>query len=175
MRTEDCYYLGYIVKTAGVEGALIASFEVDDIRNYKDLESVFIQIEGKLVPFFIEDLHFRSQKNEVLIRFEDIDSIEKARHLCDHDMYLSLDQLPEPSRDAFHYHDLKGYKACDKQGNYLGNIVEILDYPGNPVFLIHKGQQEIMIPVNDAFILKILHKERRIDLNPPDGLLDLYT
>lgn len=174
MRTEDCYYLGYIVKTVGVDGSLIASFEADDIQNYKDLESVFIQIEGKLVPFFIEELRARSPKNEVLIRFEDIDSIEKARELCDHDMFLPRDQTKGSGLDAFYQHDLKDYKAYDSQGSHLGNIAKILDYPGNPVFLIHKGTREIMIPVNNDFILNIDHEKRRIDFNPPDGLLDLY-
>jgi len=174
MRAEDCYYLGYIVKTVGVDGSLIASFEADDMQNYKDLESVFIQIEGKLVPFFIEELRARSPKNEVLIRFEDIDSIDKARELCDHDMFLPQGQTTGSGCEALHYHDLKDYKAYESQGDYLGDIARILDYPGNPVFLIHKGAREIMIPVNKDFILNIDHEKRRIDFNPPDGLLDLY-
>ncbi len=174
MSTKDCYYLGFIVKTVGVEGALVVSFEADDPSKYNQLESVFIQIEGKLIPFFIEEIHFRSPKGEAVIRFEDVDTIHKARHLCKREMYLQMEGLPPGEDGAFRFQEVKGYKAYHDQGDYLGVIHEILEYPGNPVFRIIGDEQEILIPVADDFIQKIDHAEGSIYLQPPDGLLDLY-
>lgn len=174
MKTSNCYYLGYISKTVGYEGSLIAFLDVDDPSSYSDLESVFIMMDGKLVPFFVADISVRAPKGEVVIRFEDIDSIGKARHLCKRDMYLPLSRLPDLPVEAFYFHDLVGYEAYDAQGHFLGVITEFLDYPGNPLFSVSKhGEEEVLFPVADEFISHIDHGKQRIFLQPPEGLLDL--
>jgi len=174
MKTSNCYYLGYISKTVGYEGSLVAFLDVDDPSSYSDMESVFILMDGKLVPFFVEQIHMRTPKGEVVIRFEDIDSIEKARHLCKRDMYLPLSRLPELPEKAFYFHDLVGYEAYDSRDRFLGVISDFLDYPGNPLFSIRKsGEDEILFPVADEFIHRIDHGGHRIYLHPPEGLLDL--
>ncbi|MFP4468831.1 MAG: ribosome maturation factor RimM [Bacteroidales bacterium] len=174
MKTSNCYYLGYISKTVGYEGSLIAFLDVDDPSSYNDLESVFIMMDGKLVPFFVADISVRAPKGEVVIRFEDIDSIGKARHLCKRDMYLPLSRLRELPVEAFYYHDLVGYEACDAQDRFLGVITAFLDYPGNPLFSVSKhGEEDVLFPVADEFIRHIDHGKQRIFLDPPEGLLDL--
>lgn len=175
MRTKDCYYLGFIAKTVGVKGELVVFLEAINPLDINNLESVLIQIEGKLVPFFIERINFRSPKGEAVIRFEDIDTIEKARHLCNRDMYLPMEDLSSSEVESSHIHNVKGYKAYNEKGSYLGVIQEILDYPGNPVFRIIKDDHEILIPAANDFIKKTDHTEGSIYLLPPDGLLDLYT
>ncbi len=174
MKTSNCYYLGYISKTVGYEGSLIAFLDVDDPSSYRKLESVFIMMDGKLVPFFVEHISVRAPKGEVVIRFEDIDSIGKARHLCKRDIYLPLSRLPELPAEAFYFHDLVGYEAYDDEDCLLGVIKEFLDYPGNPLFSIRKNEQEeILFPVADEFIRHIDHGGRKVFLHPPEGLLDL--
>ncbi len=174
MKTSNCYYLGYISKTVGYEGSLIAFLDVDDPSSYRDMESVFILMDGKLVPFFVEQIQMRTPKGEAVIRFEDIDSIDKARHLCKCDMYLPLSRLPQLPEEAFYFHDLVGYEAYDNRDRFLGVISDFLDYPGNPLFSIRKSENdEILFPVADEFIRQIDHGGHRIYLHPPEGLLDL--
>lgn len=176
MKTDDFYYLGMITKTFGYEGALIAFLEVDDPLQYENLESVFILIEGKRIPFFIKDLTFRANPEEVVIRFEEIDSLEEARNYCEREMYLPLNRLPslEEEDDAFYFHDLYGYKAYHASGDYLGIIEQVLEYPGNPVFEIKKEDRELLIPVTDEFIHHLDHAQKAIYFDPPEGLLDLF-
>ena len=54
MRKEDCYYLGKITKTHGFKGNLILHLDTDEPELYENLESVFIERDGMLVPFFFE-------------------------------------------------------------------------------------------------------------------------
>jgi 16S rRNA processing protein RimM len=52
MKIEDCFYIGYITKTKGLKGEVQVYFEYED---YEDLilDSVFAEINGKLVPYFV--------------------------------------------------------------------------------------------------------------------------
>ena len=53
MNIDACFQLGYIVKTHGIKGQVVAFFDVDFPEDYEDLESVFLEQKGRLVPFFI--------------------------------------------------------------------------------------------------------------------------
>lgn len=175
MKKEECFYLGYIIKTIGIEGELAVFLDVDDPEAYDTMESVFVDIEGKLVPFFIEEITIKSNKGDALIRLEEVEDVESARHICQRDMYLPLEYLPPlPDDEKFYYHDLAGFQAIDKEGREIGIIDQIFDYPGNPVFSITKKDKEVLIPVADELIMQIDKENKIIVLDPPDGLLELY-
>ena len=52
MKKDDAYYLGKIVKKYGLKGELLAKIDTDEPENYENMESVFLEIRGKLIPFF---------------------------------------------------------------------------------------------------------------------------
>ncbi len=174
MQINDCNYLGYISKAIGFEGSLLTFFEAADPSSFDDLEFIFILIDGKPVPFFIQEINYRGKGKEAIITFEDIDTTEKARRLCDHKMYLPKSQMPQKQQHKKSYKDLIGFTAIQPDSAPLGVIDDILEYPGNPVFRILKNQQEILIPASDDLIFNIDFKLQTITLSPPEGLLDLY-
>lgn len=174
MHIEDCNYLGYISKAIGFEGSLLTFFEAADPSSFHNLAFVFILIDGKLVPFFIQEISYRGKGKEAIITFEDIDTTEKARRLCDHRMYLPASQMPNILQHKKSYRDLIGFQAIQTDNTPLGMIDDVLEYPGNPVFRILKNQQEILIPASDDLIHNIDFKLKKVILSPPEGLLDLY-
>ncbi len=174
MHINDCNYLGYISKAIGFEGSLLTFFEAADPSSFNDLAYIFILIDGKPVPFFIQDISYRGKGKEAIITFKDIDTTEKARHLCDHQMYLPKSQMPQNHQPKKSYTDLIGFVAVQLDNTPLGVIDDILEYPGNPVFRILKSQQEILVPASDDLIKNIDFTLKKITLSPPEGLLDLY-
>ena len=56
MQKEDCYFLGRIIRKHGLSGNLILKLDTDQPEIYKKLESIFVEINGLLVPFFIEKI-----------------------------------------------------------------------------------------------------------------------
>jgi small subunit ribosomal protein S16 len=105
MNIDACYQLGYIVRTHGVKGQVVAFFDVDYPEDYEELESVFLQISGKLVPFFIESLDLQPD-GRILLKLEDVDSIVEAEKLKSVPLYLPLNTLPELGEDQFYFHDV---------------------------------------------------------------------
>lgn len=172
MQKEDCYYLGKITKTHGFKGNLIVHLETDEPELYKNLESVFIETNGMLVPFFFEFAQPYSQ-GKLLVKFEDT-TPEEAEKLINRPLYLPLETLPELEGTDFYYHEITGFKMIDSQHGEIGEIQSVNDSGAQALFEIKSGEKEILIPVVDEWIKEINRKERSIKIETPEGLIDLY-
>ena len=47
---ESCYFLGKIVRTSGLKGDVSVFLDVDEPESYAELDSVFVERKGALVP-----------------------------------------------------------------------------------------------------------------------------
>lgn len=172
MKIEDCFYIGYITKTKGLKGEVQLFFEYDDPEELL-LETLFLEINGKPVPYFVST--YKLQNNQTgYFYFEDIDTIEKAEKLVRKRVYLSNDVKPEADPDELTYKDLKGYIVHDDTHGELGEIIEVHEYPQQFVAVVSYRFREIMFPLNDDLIRSIDEEEGIIEVSLPDGLLDVY-
>ena len=169
---EDCFCVGRITRLHGFKGDVSILFDVSNPQEFKGLESVFVEIDNKLVPFFFERLAIRNQKSAVAT-FEKIDSEKKATALINCELYLPVDLMPK----GFNPNTLKefeGFEVIDKEKGSIGKVVQLLDYTNNPVFQIDFEGKEILVPKQDDFITKIDLKKKVIYIDAPDGLIDMY-
>jgi len=173
MQKEECFFVGKIVKKFSFKGEVLVKLDTDDPEAFTEMESVLVEHRNNLIPFFIQKsaLH----KSELLrIKFEDIDTEADAESLLGSDLYLPLDLLPKLEDDQFYFHEIVGFKIIDQQFGEVGIVTGVNDMTAQALFIIDRQGTEILIPMNDEFIIKVdkLHKE--IILNCPDGLIDLY-
>jgi 16S rRNA processing protein RimM len=172
MKIEDCFYIGYITKTKGLKGEVQVYFEYDEPANLP-LDSVFAEINGKLVPFFIST--YKLQNNQTgNFYFDDIDTIEKAQTLIRKKLYLLNSLKPVRDDDEFLITDLKGFMVHDQTVGELGDIIEIHEYPQQFVAVVSYKFKEIMFPLNDDLIVEIDEENRILKVDLPEGLVDLY-
>lgn len=172
MKIEDCFYIGYITKTKGLKGEVQVYFEYDEPADLK-LDSVFAEINGKLVPFFIAS--YKLQNNQTgNFYFDDIDSIEKAETLVRKKLYLPNSSKPQRDEDEFLITDLKGFIAHDEKVGELGEIIEIHEYPQQFVAVVPFKNKEIMFPLNEDLIVEIDDENGVLYVDLPEGLIDLY-
>ena len=174
MKKEEAYYLGKIVKKYGLKGELLAKIDTDEPEIYENLESIFLEIKGKLIPFF---LHKTSLHKTTTLRldFEDVNSVEEADAFIGRKIYLPLNTLPELTGNKFYYHEVAGYKAVDTKTGLIGNIEQINDMGPQAFFVIlDEANNEILIPVRDAFIREVNREKKTIYFDTPDGLIDIY-
>ncbi|MFP9112375.1 ribosome maturation factor RimM [Flavobacterium sp. RHBU_3] len=173
MRKEDCFYLGKIAKKFSFKGEVLAWLDTDDPGYFQDMESVFVERNKHLVPFFIETS--RLHKGEFLrIKFEDIDSEEDADAIMGSPLYLPLTMLPKLEGNKFYFHEIIGFKAMDERLGDIGVIAGVNDTSSQALFEIKKGDIEILVPMIDDFIVKLDRENKTIYLNTPNGLVDLY-
>ncbi len=173
MTKDECFYLGTIVSKFSFKGEVQIKLDTDEPETYKNLESVLVEINQKLVPFFI--LQSNLQRSNLLrVKFEDVDDEADALEFLKKDVYLPLTELPELDGDQFYYHEVTNYKVFDKQYGEFGVIKSVDSTSPQALFIIYKGNTEILVPVNDVFIEKIDKANQEIHFNLPDGLLELY-
>ena len=173
MELKDCFYLGKITKKYSFKGELIISLDTDEPEIYKNLKSVFININGRLIPYFIEKS--KSQKKSTLrVKFEDINSEEEALSIINKEVYLPLENLPELKGKKFYYHEIIGYNVVDTNHGNIGLIIKVEDKTSQSIFVIKNNVKEILIPVNDNIIQMINRKNKTIHITAPNGLIDLY-
>lgn len=173
MRKEDCFYLGKIAKKFSYKGEVLFWLDTDEPGLYEDMESVFVELNNHLVPFFIESA--RLHKGEMLrVRLEDVDDEDAADRLIGSALYLPLSALPKLEGDKFYFHEVIGFDAEDQRLGIIGKIVSINDSSAQPLFEIKNGDTEILVPMIDDFIVKVDRENKKIILNTPEGLVDLY-
>ncbi len=173
MRKEDCFYLGRIVSKFSFKGEVLVKLESDDPSQYLEMESVFVEYNNNMVPFFIDKcmLH-RSQM--LRIKFEDVDTEQDADDLIKSSLYLPLDLLPEMGEDQFYFHEIIGYKVVDVNRGDIGVISGVNDTTTQALFEIDYQGKQILIPMNDEFIHKLDKNKKELFVNTPEGLIDLY-
>jgi 16S rRNA processing protein RimM len=174
MNLDACYHLGYIVRTHGVKGQVVAFFDVDYPEDYEELESVFLLLNGKLVPFFIQAIDHQPN-GRIIIKFEDVDTITESEKLKSVALYLPLDQLPELDEDQFYFHDVIGFTVVDEELGELGPIREIYEMPFQDLMAMDYQGVEVLIPVQDELILRADKVARKLYVKLPEGLVDIYT
>ena len=173
MNKEDCFYLGKIVKKYSFKGELLAKLDTDQPDLYDNLEAVFIDLRGNLVPFFIESSQLH--KSDLLrLNFEDVNSEADADALIKSELYLPLDLLPKLEGDKFYFHEVIGFTIKDKNFGDVGILRGINDSTAQALFEIDRDGIEILIPMNDEFIDKVDRENKTIVVNTPEGLIDLY-
>lgn len=174
MTQEDCYLLGYIVKSHGTKGQVVFHLDVDYPEDYEEMESVFIEIKGALVPYFIEDINIQKQ-SRAIIQLEEIDTMEKAQALVGSALYLPLDTLEELEEGQFYYHEIKGFKVIDQNHGPLGLIRDVYSVASQNLIALDYNGTEVLIPIVDNIVLKADRENNILLVNLPEGLLDVYT
>jgi len=169
---ETCRSVGEIVKTHGIQGEmtlrLFDGLTIDSIN----AEFLFLDIDGGLVPFFLEEAREKNQ-NDVLIKLEGLGDEKLAARYINSQVYVPGSDDEKNEAEQFSTHQLIGYKAYDVTLGELGEIVGIMDISKNPLFEVKRGEQEILIPITDDFIQGLDDKKREILFNLPEGLIDI--
>ena len=173
MKIEDCFYIGYITKTKGLKGELQLFFEYDE-PELLTLKTVFADINGKLIPYFVSS--YKLQNNQTgNFYFDDVDHIDKAEKLVRKKIYLPNTEKPEPDESEFTITDLRGFIVHDETFGELGEIIEIHEYPQQFIAVVPYKSREIMFPLNDDLIVEIDEEAGILKVDLPEGLIDLYV
>jgi 16S rRNA processing protein RimM len=163
--------LGRITKISGYEGAVAVKLEKNFTENIPEMESVFLEIEGRPVPFFIKDWEY-SGADILKLKFEGYDSIEKICEFTGCKVFLTAGSPVEKDTDVFQ--DLSGYKVLIQDNQLLGIIKEVIQNPGQSLLnIISSKNKEILIPFHEHFIVGIDKRKKVIIMNIPDGLTEI--
>ena len=167
MKKEDCFFLGYVSRKHGYKGSVNIMLETP--AKHKELAHMFIELNGGLVPFFIDSFRLKKE-NIALVKFEDVDSEEDAQALVGKEVFLPLELLDESQQNELAA--LIGFEVIDSKHGNIGKVTDILDNTAQELFQIKNEEREFLIPITEEFIQKI--ENNTIYLQTPEGLIDLF-
>lgn len=166
------FTLGYISKTKGLKGAVHLKIEAGQPAEYEQTESVFLEIRGTPVPFFVLSFRLQPDLKTAVLLLEDVDTVEKARELAGKRVLLPVSVRKNPEPEPFE--EFLGYRVIDRTAGELGQVTRIEQYPGHTVAVLGEGTGAIMIPLHEGLIERIDKQKQELFVNLPEGLVEIY-
>lgn len=168
---EEYLNAGVINKPRGIAGELNFACHPLIHLNGQEFPFLFLETDGYLVPYRIEDM-FWSDDTRGSVKFEDIHTSEDAAKITGTDFYVPKEDLTEDNLEtSFGY--LTGFSVLDANGHFVGTVTGFMDIPGNPVLVLDTANGEILLPFNEDLVINFDPKEKRIEFEIPEGLLNL--
>lgn len=168
IKKEDVYNIGKLGKPHGIKGE-VSMHVNDDIFDRTDAGYLILELDGILVPFFMEEYRFKTDET-ALIKFEGIDSIERARELTGAEVFFPRALTESDGNDELSYAQLVGYTLIDaNNGKAVGEIALIDDQTINIMFELADGT---LVPASEELITDIDTQHKTITLNIPEGLIE---
>jgi len=150
---------GEIVTTHGVKGEVKVLPWLDSPEDLCDFDRC--RIEGK--EYEIEQC--RVQKTCNLVKLSGIDTMEAAQLMRGKKIELYREDIDDEVIFAAELIGVEVY--CE--GRKLGKIKDVLDYPGNSVYIV-KGEHEYMIPAVKEFILSTDMEKNEMHVRIIEGM-----
>lgn len=172
MTKDTCFYVGKIVKTHGLKGEVTLRIDNEQFDKIEELNYFLLDINDKLIPYFVENITFHSNKSFVL--FQDLKTLEAANQLVGKSVYLPLDLLPEKDGNDFYSHEVVDFLVIDEEKGELGKVQEIIEYPTQSLIQVLINGKEVLIPIHDDIIQDVNREEKKIYIKAPNGLIDMY-
>ena len=171
--------IGSIIKTHGFDGALVISTEnqidielIENCINKKGF--VFINIDEIQVPFFITEKTKVLNNKSILIYLDDIFNDNQAKKYISSKIFVEDDCFDKKiEAKLIVNHDLIGFLVIDENLGIIGNIFDFINIPSNPLLIVKKSDKEILIPINDDFIIEINNEDKKIIIELPEGLIEI--
>jgi 16S rRNA processing protein RimM len=168
IKREDVYKIGRLGKAHGVKGEVSFQFD-DDIFDTTDADYLILEIDGILVPFFMEEYRFRND-SLALVKFCDVDTQQRASELTGCDVYFPR-TLAEDSEGQLSLSSLVGFDIVEASNSkVVGKIAAIDDTTQNILFELEDGR---LIPASDELITNIDTNRQQIIMQIPTGLLEI--
>ena len=173
MNKADCFHLGHVAKLHGYKGEVSLFLDVTNPSDYTKIESLYIEINDQLTPFFIESFILKNHPF-ALVKFEGVDNENDAKIIDHKDLYLPATFLKQLSGTNFYDHEVVGFKCID--GNYgeVGIIQGVIDLSINPLLQIMNGEKEVLVPLIKNLVTKVDRENKELHIVAPVGLIEIY-
>jgi 16S rRNA processing protein RimM len=170
---SELHKIGYFSKLHGFRGELTATLDTGDIHDYEGLETIYLEMKGQLVPYFIGLLEYKTNAT-AKVKLDGIDDEAAAKALVKSSIYIRKTDMSSSDSDRAALHAIEGYTVHDSVHGNIGIIIRIEEHSNNPLMVVLHDKKEILLPLNSAFFNEINDEQREVNITAPEGLIDFY-
>ncbi|MGB4292866.1 MAG: ribosome maturation factor RimM [Bacteroidales bacterium] len=170
---EEYILLGKILKLHGISGEVAVSTDKPLSKAFSKPDFVFLEIEGKKVPFCVETCELQNNKT-LFLKFEGYGSAGKVKEFTGCNVYVKVTGSRKEKK-VFYWDELLNYRIISEGSGISGNIIAVIDNPGNLLLKVkdENSRSELFIPFHEDLIVAINKKQKIIYMNLPEGLSDI--
>ena len=166
--------VGRIGKPQGIRGEVTVQVRTDDPDARFAPSAVLLTDPADRGPLVVAAA--RWQNGRLVVAFEGVAVRNGAERLRETLLQLDARTLPPPEdEDEFHDHVLRGTAAVLVGGAPLGEVVDVLHLPHGDVLVVRRTDTggDVLVPFVKAIVPVVDVAGRRLEVDPPEGLLDL--
>jgi 16S rRNA processing protein RimM len=161
-----------IARTRGNRGEVLADLHTDFPDRFSTLEEVWLEFaDGRRISIKIEEAW--EHKGRMVLKFAGVENISAAEAFVGSWVQLPYSQAMELPEGTYFDHDLIGCSVELAGGERLGIVEDILRIEENNQLVVKGPGGEYLIPAVGSICTRIEIGEKRIVVDPPEGLLDL--
>lgn len=157
--SRELTILGKVTTAFGIKGWVKVFSYTDPMTNILDYPVWQLQVNGQWREFKVKNSQLQTKGLAVFL--EGINDRDAALALAQSDIAVYTDELPELEDDEHYWFQLIGLNVKNTQGEWLGQVAELLDSGGGNQVLVVKGcegsldNQQRLIPYVGAIVLEV--------------------
>jgi 16S rRNA processing protein RimM len=170
---DDLIIVARAVRTRGLKGELLADVLTDFPERFDEVSQLTgVSTSGECKLLELENHWF--QNDRMVLKFAGYDSIESAKALVGYEFGLPLTERVELAKDEFYDWELEGCLVESTFGLTVGKVREVMRTGGVELLVVENDERgEIFVPMVASIVTEIDVSEKKILIDPPEGLLDL--
>lgn len=171
MNTDACYKIGFIMKPHGLKGELTIALDPEAPEDFSDVDTVFIEVKERLLPYFIEDISMKGRK--AFLKLEGVNTREEAGNISKSAILLPKASRRKSGRGEFYDDEIIGFEVIDTEEGPLGKITEVVQAGPNKLLSVNYHGKEVLIPLNGPFVGSVNKSRKKITVTLPAGFLQI--
>jgi 16S rRNA processing protein RimM len=166
--------VGRVVKAHGVTGEVVVEIRTDDpdIRFAPGTELRGRPKAGPERRYVVESA--REHSGRLLVRLEAVADRNTAESLKGTIFVVDSENLPPiEDPDEFYDHQLEGLQVVTTAGQPVGTVAEVLHTAAGELLAVNSDDKEVLVPFVNAIVTSVSLADQTIEIDPPEGLLEL--
>lgn len=171
MNSNDLVAIANIVRTRGLKGEVVADILTDFPERFEMLDSVTaVRAGGERFELKIEKFWF--QNGRVILKFAGFDTIESGETLRNIEICVPESNAVKLDEGEYFDWELAGCKVETIGGDEIGEVRELMRTGGTELLVVAGETKEYLIPFAGAICVEVDIENKRISVDPPEGLLE---
>jgi 16S rRNA processing protein RimM len=170
---DELVIVARAVRTRGLKGEVVAEVLTDFPERFETVKQFFADApDGQRKQFELENYWFQNQR--IVLKFSGYDDVESAKVLIGYEFGVPESERVALDDDAFYDWELEGCLVENKSGALIGKVREIFRTGGVELLVVENDQhRDHMIPMAATIVTEIDVANKKIMVDPPEGLLEL--
>ncbi len=163
--------VGKVTRPHGLKGELKLLPFVTDLTILKSLKQGRLDGgTGPETPVEVESV--RGSANNLIIKFQQVESREQAGLLAGQILQVPADQFQPLPEGEFYWFEILGLNVYDEAENHYGSVEEIIETGSNDVYVVRGGGREVLLPMIDSVVKTIDLKQNKLIFHRVEGLIE---